>query len=80
MGVIVCVYPQNKKINMNKTNSRSTGFIRKTPYQNKDGAGKVAEWVRALTTLPEGPEFKSQQPHGGSQPSLVRSDTFFWRV
>jgi hypothetical protein len=24
------------------------------------------------------PEFKSQQPHGGSQPSLIRSDTLFW--
>jgi hypothetical protein len=23
----------------------------------------------------EGPEFKSQQPHGGSQPSVMRSDT-----
>jgi hypothetical protein len=22
----------------------------------------------------EGPEFESQQPHGGSQPSVVRSD------
>jgi hypothetical protein len=22
----------------------------------------------------EGPEFKSQQPHGGSQPSVMRSD------
>jgi hypothetical protein len=27
-----------------------------------------------------GPEFKSQQPHGGSQPSEMRSDTLFWCV
>jgi hypothetical protein len=26
----------------------------------------------------EGPEFKSQQPHGGSQPSVMRSDALFW--
>jgi hypothetical protein len=28
----------------------------------------------------ESPEFKSQQPHGGSQPSVMRSDTFFWCI
>ena len=28
----------------------------------------------------KGPEFKSQQPHGGSQPSIMRSDTLFWCV
>jgi hypothetical protein len=28
----------------------------------------------------EGLEFKSQQPHGGSQPSVMRSDTLFWSV
>jgi hypothetical protein len=26
----------------------------------------------------EGPEFKSQQPHGGSQLPIMRSDSFFW--
>jgi hypothetical protein len=26
----------------------------------------------------EGPKFKSQQPHGGSQPSVVTYDTLFW--
>jgi hypothetical protein len=28
----------------------------------------------------EGPEFNSQQPHGGSQPSIMRSDALFWCV
>ena len=28
----------------------------------------------------EGPEFKSQQPHGGSQPSIMRPDAFFWCI
>jgi hypothetical protein len=27
-----------------------------------------------------GPEFKSQQPHGGSQPSVKKSDALFWSV
>jgi hypothetical protein len=38
----------------------------------------MTQWLRALTALPEGPEFNSQQPHGGSQPSAVtRSDLAF---
>ena len=28
----------------------------------------------------EGPEFKSQHPRGGSQPSVTRSDALFWCV
>jgi len=27
-----------------------------------------------------GPEFNSQQPHGGSQPSVMGSDVLFWCV
>jgi hypothetical protein len=42
------------------------------------GAGETAQWLRALTS--RGPEFKSQQPHGGSQPSVMRSDALFWYI
>ena len=28
----------------------------------------------------EGPEFKFQQPYGGSQPPVIRSDALFWCV
>ena len=44
------------------------------------GAGEMAQWVRAPDCSSEGLEFKSQQPHGGSQPSLTRSDSLFWCV
>jgi len=27
-----------------------------------------------------GPKFNSQQPHGGSQPSVMRTDALFWCV
>ena len=40
----------------------------------------MAQWLRALTDLPKGPEFKSQQPHGGSLPSIMRSDDLTWYV
>jgi hypothetical protein len=44
------------------------------------GAGEMAQWVGAPDCSSEGQEFKSQQPHGGSQPSVTRSDSLFWSV
>jgi hypothetical protein len=46
----------------------------------KTGTGEMAQWVRAPDCSSEGPKFKSQQPHGGSQPSATRSDALFWSV
>jgi hypothetical protein len=36
--------------------------------------------VKSTNCSSKGPEFKSQQPHGGSQPSVTRSDALFWSV
>jgi hypothetical protein len=36
--------------------------------------------VKSTDCSSKGPEFKSQQPHGGSQPSVIRSDALFWGV
>jgi hypothetical protein len=36
--------------------------------------------VKGANCSIEGPEFKSQQPHGGSQPSLTKSDALFWSI
>jgi hypothetical protein len=43
-------------------------------------AGEMAQWVRAPDCSTEGLKFKSQQPHGGSQPSVMRSDALFWCI
>jgi hypothetical protein len=43
-------------------------------------AGEMAQWLRAPDCSSEGPKFKSQQPRGGSQPPLMRSDALFWCV
>ena len=40
----------------------------------------MAQRLRAVTALLTGPEFKSQQPHGSSQPFVMRSDALFWCV
>jgi hypothetical protein len=36
--------------------------------------------VKSIDCSPKGPEFNSQQPHGGLQPSVKRSDALFWCV
>jgi len=41
-------------------------------------AGEMAQCLRALTS--RDPKFNSQQPHGGSQPSVMGSDALFWCV
>jgi hypothetical protein len=35
------------------------------------GAGEMAQGVRAPDCSSKGPKFKSQQPHGGSQPPVT---------
>jgi hypothetical protein len=34
--------------------------------------------VKITDCSSRGPEFKSQQPHGGSWPFVMGSDAFFW--
>jgi hypothetical protein len=46
----------------------------------KNRAGEMAQWVRAPDCSSEDPKFKSQQPHGGSQPPVMRSDALFWCI
>jgi hypothetical protein len=36
--------------------------------------------VKSTDCSSKGFEFKSQQPHDGSQPSVMRSDALFWGV
>jgi hypothetical protein len=36
--------------------------------------------VKSNDCSSKGPEFKSQKPHDGSQPSVMRSDALFWYI
>jgi hypothetical protein len=36
--------------------------------------------VKSIDYSFRGPEFNSQQPHGGSEPSVMGSDALFWGV
>jgi hypothetical protein len=50
-------------------------WIKNVPLGWRDGSvGKSTDCSY------KGPEFKSQQPHGGSQPSIMGSDAPFWGV
>jgi hypothetical protein len=56
-------------------------FYPPSPISDPLGKYKFGGLVRWLTDCSsEGPEFKSKQPHGCSQPSITRSDTLFWSV
>jgi hypothetical protein len=65
-----------------KVRSRTARAIHRNPVLKKK---IILGWrggsaVKSTDCSSEGPEFKSQQPHGGSQPSVMRSDALFWSV
>jgi hypothetical protein len=51
-------------------------------YENSSfGAGEMAQQLIVRPTCSSrGPEFNSQQPHDGSQSSVMGSDALFWCV
>jgi hypothetical protein len=62
------------------TGEREDVLLKQACERTRDWAGEMAQWVRAPDCSSEGPKFKSQQPHGGSQPPVMRSDALFWCV
>jgi hypothetical protein len=52
----------------------------KKDKERERGAGEMAQWLKSADCSSKGPKFKSQQPHGGSQPSVTKSDALFWSV
>jgi hypothetical protein len=49
-------------------------------FRKETGGWRDGSTVKNTDCSSEGSEFKSQQPNGGSQPFVTRSDTFFWSV
>ena len=56
-------------------NSLAIPFKIKRSRDWRDGSA-----VRSTDSSVRGPEFNTQQPHGGSQPSVMGSDAVFWGV
>ena len=42
------------------------------------GGWRDGSAVKSIACSSKGPEFNSQQPHGGPQPSVLRSGALFW--
>ena len=58
---------------LKKSNSVNKKKKKKTKHTGSwDGSA-----VKSTDCSSEGPEFKSQQPHGGSQSPVMRSDALF---
>jgi len=58
------------------------GLLSSLTASLRTGAGgwRDGSAVKSTDCSSRGHEFKSQQPHGGSQPSVKRSDALFWCV
>ena len=52
----------------------------KTKQNKNKRAREMAQAVKDTDCSSKGPEFNSQQPHGGSRLSVMRSDALFWCV
>jgi hypothetical protein len=58
----------------NSRKSKAEG-LKVTSQTWRDGSA-----VKSIGCSSRGPEFNSQQSHGGSQPSVMRSDALFWHA
>ena len=51
------------------------------PYKNDTlSSWRDGSVVKSIDCSLRGPEFNSQQPKGGSQPSAMGSDALFWCI
>jgi hypothetical protein len=48
--------------------------------ETKKGAREIGSVVKSTVCSSRGPEFNSQQTHGGSQPSIMGSEVLFWHA
>jgi hypothetical protein len=64
---------------MSGTSSKFKTFLSKNIIimKIKTGLERCSE-VKSTSRSSRGPEFDSQQPHGGSQPSVMRAGALFW--
>jgi hypothetical protein len=51
-----------------------------SPEKLQGGGWRNGSVVKSTDCSSRGSEFNSQQPHGGSQPSVIESDALFWCV
>ena len=69
---------QKKQMLADTESQRARSSQLEFPRQEKENRGwGDGSAVKTTDCSSEGPEFNSQQPHGGSQPSVMRPDALF---
>jgi len=69
--VRVTIFHSLVRVNFIASSMTAMSTYRDLPQKPNHGLREMAQQLKALTGLPEVPRFNSQQPHGGSQPSVV---------
>jgi hypothetical protein len=77
--------PQPQDPELSRTSRDAPHLGAWTPSSEPDLEREQLGWrdgseVKRTDCSSEGPKFKSQQPHGGSQPCIVGSSALFWCV
>ena len=67
-------YSQGERIQILSSQQPFLELLRKESL----GGWRDGSEIKSIACSPKGPEFNSQQPHGGSQPSVMRSGALFW--
>jgi hypothetical protein len=67
-------------INFQKTQPRIIKYFKKKKKKKNTSSWRDGLVVKSPGCSPRGPEFNSQQLHGGSQPSVMGSHASFWSV
>jgi hypothetical protein len=60
--------------------NKESNAIKKVDTGVGRGGWRDGSAVKSIDCSSRGPEFNSQQPHCGSQPSVMGSDALFWCV
>ena len=78
---MTCRFTAHTTLLHNSYENRKVGqTINNDYFKIPDRGWRDGSVVRSTDCSSKGPEFKSQQPCGSSQPSVMRSDALFWGV
>ena len=79
-----CLCPARKQLDHSAPKVGSEpkmAALREGEGEGEEGRGwKDGSVVKSTDSSSRDPEFNSQQPHGGPQPSIMESDALFWCV
>jgi hypothetical protein len=74
-----CLHQKDKTFSIHKSKYCNITWKRKDGHDKEKvfGAGEIGSAVKSTDYSSKGTKFKSQKPHDGSQPSIMRSDAVF---